>query len=78
VNDPDVPKDFYEHNHYNGVVFVDSGISFDVGKIATLRFLVDNVFDTKPPFPVPANGGVVSYFPGVLGRYYRFGLGVHF
>ena len=77
-NDPDTPNAFYEHHRYNSVVFVDSGISFDVGKLATLRFLVDNVFDAKPPYPVPANGGVVTYFPGVLGRYYRFGVGVHF
>jgi len=77
-NDPDTANNFYEHHRYSSVVFVDSGISFDVGKRMTFRFLVDNVFDKKPPFPVPANGGVVTYFPGVLGRYFRFGAGVHF
>jgi hypothetical protein len=27
---------------------------------------------------VPAFGGAITYFPGVLGRYFRFGAGVHF
>jgi len=32
----------------------------------------------KPPFPVPAGGGAITYFPGVIGRVYRVGAGVHF
>jgi outer membrane receptor protein involved in Fe transport len=39
---------------------------------------VDNIFNVKPPYPVPAGGGAITYFPGVLGRFYRFGAGVHF
>ena len=47
-------------------MFVNTGISFDIagalnkkiGKGMTFRFIVDNLFDTKPPFPVPADGGV--------------------
>jgi len=38
---------------------------------------VDNIFAAKPPYPVPAGGGAITYFPGVLGRFYRIGAGVH-
>lgn len=76
--DPNVADNFYEHPTRDSVVFVNSGVSFDVGKRMTLRFLVDNVFDKKPPEFVPAGGGVVTYFPGILGRYFRFGAAVHF
>ena len=83
----DEPADFREFEKIDDVLFVNGGVSFDItnheggksiGKGMTFRFIVDNVFNTKPPFPVPAFGGVVSYFPGVLGRYYRVGVGVHF
>ena len=52
----------------------------DVGTVQRFRFLVDvdNIFDQSAPYPVPANGGSVTYFTGVLGRYFRFGAGVHF
>jgi outer membrane receptor protein involved in Fe transport len=76
--DPDSPANFYERPTREAVVFVNSGVSFDIGNRATFRVVVDNVFDTKPPKGVPALGGVVTYFPGVLGRYFRFGAGVHF
>jgi outer membrane receptor protein involved in Fe transport len=65
---------------------VNTGFSWDISNVAgrsigkgmTFRVIVDNLFNTKPPFPVPAFGGVVSYFPGVLGRYYRVGASIHF
>jgi iron complex outermembrane recepter protein len=84
---------FREHNRINDVLFVDTGISFDIdsegrgvplpgglrlGRGMTFRFIVDNVFNTDPPYPVPAFGGVVTYFPGILGRYYRVGASVRF
>lgn len=83
----DVDRDFREFNRIDDVLFVNTGISFDInkggsgktlGKGMTFRFIVDNVFDTKPPFPVPAFGGVVTYFPGVLGRYFRVGTSIRF
>jgi len=83
----DVEPDHREHNRLDDVLFVNTGISFDIdnaagrktlGKGMTFRFIVDNLFDTKPPFPVPAFGGVVTYFPGVLGRYYRVGASIRF
>ena len=36
-----------------------------------LQFIVDNVFDKAPPFPRPAEGGTVTYFKGLLGRYFK-------
>lgn len=76
--DPDAAPDFYEHPTRDAVVYVNSGISFDVGKRMTFRVMVDNVFDKSVPQYAPAGGGVVTYFPGVLGRYFRFGAGLHF
>ena len=82
----DEPENFREHPRLDDVMFVNTGISFDVagalnrkiGKGMTFRFIVDNVFDTKPPHPVPAFGGSVTYFPGILGRYFRAGASVKF
>lgn len=72
------PKNFREFPKLDAVMFVNSSIVFNVQDRYTLRFIVDNVFDTKPPFPAPAFGGLVSYFPGILGRYFRVGAGVNF
>jgi outer membrane receptor protein involved in Fe transport len=82
----DVEADFREFNELDDVVFVNTGFSWDISNVAgrsigkgmTFRFIIDNLFDTKPPFPAPAFGGVVSYFPGVLGRDYRVGASIHF
>lgn len=85
--DPDAAPNYYDTPTRNSVVFVNSGLSVDIanhngskllGKGLTFRFMVDNVFNTKPPYPSPAGGGVVTYFPGILGRYYRAGIAAHF
>ncbi|MGZ2411220.1 iron complex outermembrane recepter protein [Sphingomonas sp. F9_3S_D5_B_2] len=76
--DPDQPSEYYDTPHRNSVVYVNTGVSYDIGKRMTLRFLVDNLFDKGAPAYVPAGGGVVTYFPGVLGRYFRVGAGLHF
>ena len=36
-----------------------------------MRVIVDNVFDKAPPFPAPAAGGTITYYSGILGRYFR-------
>jgi hypothetical protein len=36
------------------------------------------LFNSNPPFPVPAAGGTVSYYPGILGRDYKVGVQVTF
>jgi len=74
----DEPANFREYERLDGVVFVNAGLAISVNERMRFRFVVDNVFGTDPPFPVPAFGGVVTYFPGVLGRYYRVGASVSF
>jgi outer membrane receptor protein involved in Fe transport len=76
--DVDAAEDFQTPRGVGDVVFVNTGISFDVNKKFGFRFVVDNVFDTRPPFPAPAVGGTITYFPGVLGRYFRVGATVGF
>ena len=60
-------------NELNDRVFVNMGANWNVNDEFELRFVVDNVFDTKPPYPFPASGGLVTYFRGVLGTYVRVG-----
>ncbi|MET0308220.1 MAG: TonB-dependent receptor [Sphingomonas sp.] len=53
-------------------------IGTQVNKQLDLKFIVDNVFDVAPPYPVPAGGGTVTYFSGILGRYMRVAATVKF
>lgn len=76
--DPDAAKNFYQFPTRSAVTFVNSGITINAGERATFHLVVDNVFDTKAPRYVPAGGGAISYFSGILGRYIRVGVGVHF
>lgn len=70
--------DFREHQRLNSFLVVNSGFRFDINKRFRFSADVENVFDIKPPFPVPAGGGAITYFPGVLGRFFRVGAGVRF
>jgi len=72
------PANFREHQRLKSFLYFNGGGSIDVGQHFRFFVDVDNIFNRKPPFPVPAFGGAVTYYPGVLGRYYRFGAGVHF
>jgi outer membrane receptor protein involved in Fe transport len=60
------------------VVFVNTAVNFNVSEDYQLRFVVDNVFDTPPPFPSPTGGGTITYFRGIMGRYFRVGASVRF
>lgn len=71
------PDNFRQFTTLDDVVYRNSGLTFDVNEKITFRVLVDNVFDTGVPFPVPAFGNTVSYFPGILGRYVRFRAGIN-
>ena len=77
-NDPDAPPETYQFPVVDDVLFVNSSVNYDVTDNFRVSFIVDNVFDTKNPFPTPANGGVVTYFDGVRGRYFKVGAGVKF
>ena len=63
----DVAANFYEHNRISSFTYVNGGGAYDFGKFRVFAD-VDNIFNVKPPFPVPAGGGAITYFPGVLGR----------
>ena len=71
-------ENFRQFEHLSDFVTVNAGVTFNVNDRMRFRFIVDNLFQEKPPFPVPAAGGVVTYFPGVLGRYYRAGASISF
>jgi outer membrane receptor protein involved in Fe transport len=73
----DEPATFREHQRLKSFIYTNGGVRLDFGKYRVWAS-VDNIFDVKPPYPVPAFGGAITYFPGVLGRYYRVGAGVHF
>ena len=76
--DPNATAFFRTPNKVNDVAFVNLGSTFRVNDTFSMRLVVDNVLDQKPPYPVPTGGGTVSYFPGVLGRYFRVGASVAF
>jgi outer membrane receptor protein involved in Fe transport len=67
-----------EFQRIGDVVFINVGASYTFRERYRLRVVVDNILDQGPPFPVPAFGGAVTYFPGVLGRYFRVGASVSF
>lgn len=69
---------FREFERIDSVTYVNVGMAINVNDRMRLRFTVDNVLGTGVPFPVPAFGGAVTYFPGVLGRYFRAGASVSF
>lgn len=77
-NDPDAPDTTYEFPNVGAVSYFNGSLSFDVDKRFTFRVIVDNIFDKGAPFPVPANGGTVTYFDGIFGRSFRFGSSVKF
>ena len=56
----------------------NSTFSYKVDKHLSTRLIVDNVFDRDPPFPVPALGGTITYFRGLLGRNFSLALNYSF
>jgi outer membrane receptor protein involved in Fe transport len=77
LNDPDASENTYDIPRVDDVVFFNTSMSYNIND-RRVSLVVDNVFDTRQPFPVPANGGSVTYFDGIRGRYFRFGAGVKF
>ncbi|WP_158258073.1 TonB-dependent receptor domain-containing protein [Sphingopyxis lindanitolerans] len=65
--------DFRTPNSVGDVVFINASMTFKVQDNFQLRFVVDNLFDARPPYPSPIGGGTITYFRGVLGRYFRVG-----
>jgi outer membrane receptor protein involved in Fe transport len=78
LNDPDLEETAFDIPEVEDVMFVNTSISYNITDRFRVNLVVDNVFDTKQPFPVPGNGGTVTYYDGIRGRYFRFGAGVKF
>ncbi len=78
--DSQVADNYYPNglNDLKAITFINMGANFNVNDKFEFRLVVDNVFDKKPPYPFPASGGVVTYFPGVLGTFFRAGATVKF
>jgi outer membrane receptor protein involved in Fe transport len=72
LNDPDAEEGTYEFPEVDAVTFVNTSLDYQVNDRIGVRLVVDNVLDTKNPFPTPALGGTVTYFPGILGRNFKF------
>ncbi|TFI58147.1 TonB-dependent receptor [Sphingomonas parva] len=78
LNDPDAEENTYEFPRVDDFLFFNTSLRYEVNDRFSVRLVVDNVFDTKNPFPTPALGGTVTYFPGILGRNFKFGASVKF
>jgi outer membrane receptor protein involved in Fe transport len=78
VFDADEDSDNRDFPGVDGVTFFNSSLQYEVNERFQVRFIVDNLLDTKPPFPAPGGGGRVTYFDGIMGRYFKVGARVRF
>jgi iron complex outermembrane receptor protein len=76
--DPDAATSTYEFPTVPAISFFNTTVSFNVQKKFGLRFIVNNVFDKKPPFPAPGAGGTTTYFDSLIGRSFRVGANMKF
>ena len=76
--DPDEALGTREFDGVGDVVFINTALSYDVNEQFQVRLIVDNLFDADPPFPSPGGGGRVTYFDGIMGRYFKVGARVRF
>jgi outer membrane receptor protein involved in Fe transport len=76
--DPDAAPNTYNYPSVGAVTFFNTTVAFNVNKTFKMQLIVDNVFDKKPPFPAPGGGGTITYFDGILGRYFKMGASVRF
>jgi outer membrane receptor protein involved in Fe transport len=76
----DEPANFREFERIHSFLVINGGGSVDVNQRFRFFVDVDNIFNVKPPYPVPNRdaGGAVTYYPGIVGRYIRAGAGIHF
>jgi outer membrane receptor protein involved in Fe transport len=78
VFDADEEPDNRDFPGVDGVTFFNASLQYAVNERFGVRFIVDNVLNTKPPFPSPGGGGRVTYFEGIMGRYFKVGAQVKF
>jgi iron complex outermembrane receptor protein len=54
-------------------------VSGDVAPHLTLRLIVDNVLDTKPPrYAIAASGDTETYYSGIIGRSFKVSASARF
>lgn len=56
----------------------DTTLGYEVSDNFTVRAIIDNVFDRRAPFPVPAGGGVITYYDAIFGRNYTLSMSYQF
>jgi outer membrane receptor protein involved in Fe transport len=76
--DPDESPGTRDFMGVGDVLFINTSFSYEIDDRFTFRIIVDNIFDKDPPFPSPGGGGRVTYFDGILGRYFKAGVRVRF
>jgi iron complex outermembrane receptor protein len=75
VNDP---ENTFSDNTVDAVTFLNAAVAWEIDEKFAFRISVDNILSTDFPSPGPAGGGVITYFPAVLGTLFRFGARVSF
>jgi outer membrane receptor protein involved in Fe transport len=75
---PDEEANNRQFRGVGDVVFLNTSLSYDLNDRFGVRFIIDNLLDQDPPFPSPGGGGRVTYFDGILGRYFKVGATVKF
>ncbi|MBV9883765.1 MAG: TonB-dependent receptor [Sphingomonadaceae bacterium] len=75
VNDP---PNTYPDNTLDAVTLFNVAMAYNVDEHYTFRISVDNVFSRNFPNPGPGLGGVITYFPTILGTLFRVGAQVRF
>lgn len=76
--DVDSPENTFSPPKVDSFTFVNAAIAYTIDERFQFRVSVDNIFGADFPFPGPAGGGVITYFPAVLGTYFRVGGQVRF
>jgi iron complex outermembrane recepter protein len=76
--DPDSPPNTYEFQTVGAVTYFNTSLNYKVNDQFSMRAVLDNVFDKGAPFPVPANGGRLTYADGIIGRAFKIGASVKF
>ncbi|HEX8554701.1 MAG TPA: TonB-dependent receptor [Sphingomonas sp.] len=78
VFDPNESTGTRDPQGVDDFLLFNTTFNWDINDRFGFRFIVNNVADVKPPYPVPGGGGTVTYFPGILGRSFRAGATLRF
>jgi iron complex outermembrane receptor protein len=76
--DVDEEPDTRDFPRVRNLWLFDTTLGYEVSDNFTVRAIVDNVFDRRAPFPVPAGGGVITYYDAIFGRNYTLSMSYRF